>query len=354
MFKTVNTSKGLDHLFKSSAVKGTVLEPIISVALKMGGFLAGGLARNIWLNYDYPIDDRIAVAKKYRNAARVELDKALSKYRSRWRSRWDPPRGYYRTHFDAYRKVLRENPASIRTIFGVRPVDFYLGRYGYCSHMAGDVDIFFPDINVAKVFLNDVQTWTIPVKVTGTPSGAATELVYKPWQTDQSVKVQIVSGCAGSPEEVMSQFDLTNSMVAYTSDHLILNEKCPPLEEGRELHVDHVTQYTLSRAMKYIQRERFKHVGYESLQLLKGELPEYLNRIREDVPKKKDKYYNFRRETNLRTVKQFLTMLNGRAQSAEELIDISATWPGDLLAYDAAFGLMHRKFGVGGFANGKQ
>lgn len=350
MFKIVNTSKGLDHLFKSSAVKGTVLEPIISVALKMGGFLAGGLARNIWLNYDYPIDDRIAVAKKYRNAAHVELDKALSKYRSRW----DAPHGYYRTHFSAYRKVLRENPASIRTIFGVRPVDFYLGCYGYCSHMAGDVDIFFPDINLAKVFLNDVKTWTVPVKVTGTPSGAATELVYKPWQSNQSVKVQIVSGCAGSPEEVMSQFDLTNSMVAYTSDRLILNEKCPPLEEGRELHVDHVTQYTLSRAMKYIQRERFKHVGYESLQLLKGELPEYLNRIREDVPKKKDKYYNFRRETNLRTVKQFLTMLNGRAQSAEELIDISATWPGDLLVYDAAFGLMHRKFGVGGFANGKQ
>ena len=151
-----------------------------------------------------------------------------------------------------------------RQLFNKRSLKRYFNKH------AGDIDIFFPSVevyrevyNLAKHYVGNQhqrvsarrsRNWS----VTASLSGFCTD-VHLPMNEffntrDDSlhVKIQLVNLFHGKPEDVLETFDIENCKAALTRDHLIYSDAITRLELLNTLQVVHGDSPLLAkRIMKY-------------------------------------------------------------------------------------------------------
>ena len=131
----------------------------------------------------------------------------------------------------------------------------------YFREGKGDIDIFFNDPTSYSVMrewiLKYTQQHSCHVTWTNSITGYCTD-IYMPVhdllnnKDSRHVKIQLVNVFHGSPEDVMSTFDLENCKVALTKDRIIYSKAIPRLELLETLKIVHSNSPLLAgRILKY-------------------------------------------------------------------------------------------------------
>jgi len=116
-----------------------------------------------------------------------------------------------------------------------------------------DLDLFFRtknDYNRAKMYLS--KTYHTEYESDNAITFTKEAQVKFNWDTisaQENVTVQIIKRSFGSPEDIISNFDLNKSMIAYEDDEVIIDPRF-----SEPLHI--ITKHTnsLKRALKYCDR----------------------------------------------------------------------------------------------------
>lgn len=127
----------------------------------------------------------------------------------------------------------------------------------YLTYKSGDIDIWFPSEVMLKEFWKAMHRFDFrSVFKERSPLGTATNLIVKPNSPEEiKIKIQVMTNMWGSPEEIMSGFDIVNAMVTLTQDGFIYDERCEALERDKTLEIDEwLSPHTIKRARKYLLR----------------------------------------------------------------------------------------------------
>jgi hypothetical protein len=151
-----------------------------------------------------------------------------------------------------------------RQLFNKRSLKRYFNRH------AGDIDIFFPSVevyrevcNLAKQYVGNQYQQASAIlsrswSVTASLSGFCTDVrlpmndFFASRDASRHVKIQLVNLFHGKPEDVLETFDIENCKVALTCDHLIYSDALTKLELLNTIQVVHSNSPLLAkRIMKY-------------------------------------------------------------------------------------------------------
>lgn len=128
-----------------------------------------------------------------------------------------------------------------------------LGQIERNWHLSGkgDIDVYFPNLQSIRRFWNLMNQVEIPdaerqLSVTGTGTNIYIKKMYK---------FQIMTAFVGDEKEMLSSFDLVNSMVSFDGKRFMFEKRWNTLEQNKLVHVHrYVTPNTVKRVAKYIER----------------------------------------------------------------------------------------------------
>jgi hypothetical protein len=147
----------------------------------------------------------------------------------------------------------------------------------YFREGKGDIDIFFNDSAAYSIMREWVLKQQFPHNISWNNSitGYCTD-IYLPIhdllnsKDSRSVKLQLVNIFHGTPEDVMSTFDLENCKVALTKDRIIYSRAVPRLELLETLKIVHsnspllagrILKYRYLRKLTQYHPESSEHIG---------------------------------------------------------------------------------------------
>lgn len=129
----------------------------------------------------------------------------------------------------------------------------------------GDIDLFFRSKESIAAFFDELQNLTVQNYIVSSPGGNAQEIVVNDF-----FRIQVITKVTGSPIQVLSGFDIVNSMVAFdASGNLIMHSDWEQLEKTTTLSVNDIqTPYTMYRVFKYFARKGYVNLTPESSNIL--------------------------------------------------------------------------------------
>lgn len=206
-----------------------------------------------------------------------------------------------------------------------------------------DADFFFESPSNIKGFINELVERGLEVSTVGTtPSGMATE-----YMVNQSLKMQVISGRCGTFEQVLSDFDIVNAMVAVTSDKIVYpGQRWLDLEQKQTLHVDNWrSDYTIFRIMKWMDRHGVVLLTDETAQAAMDATLRLLSAAKHNggmVPAACPNGYATRTFMLSRKFKELMWQRKDKL-SNQDLLWLASVWPDDLKAYNAAFAVLKER-----------
>lgn len=153
----------------------------------------------------------------------------------------------------------------------------------------GDIDIWFPDNDALKAFLNDkvrlsyIRTGQITSAHTATKT-AIEHIVQR------DARIQVITRYLMPMNEQIKNFDIYNGMIAVTNDKIVYPEHFVTLESQKMLHVvNWESPWTVNRFFKWMSRKEYESVTPATAQMLVKKAVEMYEQSNDIIASYRDK-----------------------------------------------------------------
>lgn len=198
---------------------------LVNLAFKHGAYVAGGLARRIWLT-------------------------TVNRSSGGWPIKPELSMSHMCSDVRAY--LQSGNKLS--------------GMHMHNS-ARGDIDLFFQDENAFRSFKADIfDLMNVANKVLTTPKtyavGTTVKNVFTEIYVSETTRVQLISKHIAPIEQILSSFDIYNAAVAVNDEHFVVPEGLEDLEKEGMLHVFNWTSpMVINRVAKWFWKHNFKRLS---------------------------------------------------------------------------------------------
>lgn len=146
----------------------------------------------------------------------------------------------------------------------------------YVKNFGGDIDVFFMNEDSFKASREAIEKHvsrlnrrSSPPNIANSELGTATNVDFFIESVSRCVRLQLVSCVTGSPDAVLSTFDLTNSCAAFSPTlGVLLTPELDDIERHRCLMIRHaINPNLLWRVKKYINKYHYDNSDVHSKEL---------------------------------------------------------------------------------------